>query len=73
MLDEIKIGSEVTDGFEEGIVVNIREIAPNSFEVDITDGKEAWTNMLCELALVEYPGEVHFKGVDDNLKDVKGN
>ena len=53
MMNEMKIGSEVTDGFEEGIIVNFL-IQEGVDMVCVSDGKEAWTIEASELKLVEY-------------------
>ena len=53
MMNEIHIGSEVTDGFESGIVVDI--IIQEGVElVCMSDGKEAWSIPLKDVKLVEY-------------------
>ena len=54
MMNKIKIGSEVTDGFESGIVVDI--IIQEGVElVCMSDGKEAWSIPLKDVVLVDYP------------------
>ena len=54
MMNEIHIGSEVTDGFESGIVVDII-IQEGVDLVCMSDGKEAWSIPLKDVELVEYP------------------
>ena len=54
MMNEIHIGSEVTDGFESGIVVDI--IIQEGVElVCMSDGKEAWSIPFKDVELVKYP------------------
>ena len=54
MMNEIKIGSEVTDGFEDGIVVDMI-IDEGIDKVCVWDGKEAWTIEMNKIKLIEYP------------------
>jgi len=54
MMNKIHIGSEVTDGFESGIVVDI--IIQEGVElVCMSDGKEAWSIPFKDVELVKYP------------------
>ena len=53
MMNEIKIGSEVTDGFEDGIVVDMI-IDEGIDKACVWDGKEAWTIEMDKIKLVEY-------------------
>ena len=50
----MKIGSEVTDGFESGIIVNFL-IEEGVDMVCVSDGKEGWVIEASKLKLVEYP------------------
>jgi hypothetical protein len=55
MMNEMKIGSEVTDGFEEGIIVSFL-IEEGVDMVCVSDGKEGWIIEASKLKLVEYVG-----------------
>ena len=54
MMNEIKIGSEVTDGFEDGIVVDIEMDGGDKWYC-VWDGKEAWKMHERDAKLIEYP------------------
>ena len=56
-MNEIKIGDEVTDGFESGVVVDIIDCEDddNNKLVCMYDGKEAWSINLNDVELVKYP------------------
>ena len=53
MLNEIQIGSEVTDGFEDGIVVAV-EMDGGDKWFCVWDGKEAWKMHEREASLIKY-------------------
>ena len=42
MLDEIEKGDMIGDGFEEGVVISIREDGGDVW-FDVYDGKEGWS------------------------------
>ena len=54
MINEIQIGSEVTDGFEEGVVVAIDMDGGDKWYC-VWDGKEAWKIHNRDVKLVAYP------------------
>jgi hypothetical protein len=54
MINEIQIGSEVTDGFEEGVVVSIDMDGGDKWYC-VWDGKEAWKIHNRDVKLVTYP------------------
>ena len=54
MLNEIVIGSEVTDGFEDGVVVAIEMDGGDKWYC-VWDGKEAWKMHEREAKLVTFP------------------
>ena len=53
MENDIKIGDQITDGFEEGVVVNIR-VDGGDVWYDVYDGKEAWEMHKREAKLVVF-------------------
>ena len=53
MLNEIVIGSEVTDGFEDGVVVAV-EMDGGDKWFCVWDGKEAWKMHEREASLIKY-------------------
>jgi len=54
MMNKIKIGDEVTDGFEDGVVVAIRQDGGDVW-LSVYDGKEAWEMHEREAKLKDYP------------------
>ena len=51
MLDEIKIGDVVSDGFEDGMVHSIRKDGGDIW-FEVYDGKEGWSMHYREVKLV---------------------
>ena len=54
MENKIRIGDEVTDGFEDGLVVDV-EIDGGDKWYCVWDGKEAWKMHERDAKLVKYP------------------
>ncbi len=54
MLNKIQVGDQVTDGFEDGVVVSIREDGGDVWYM-VTDGKEGWEMHARDTELKQFP------------------